>query len=87
MNTKITIYKNRGQWRWRMLDARNNKIIGASTEGYKTKSAMFRNIYRVTGIHWLFLDWSAAASQSKKNIWTTRTLELFDREFVPRNPN
>lgn len=47
MKTLTTIYKSRGQWRWRMKD-RNGKIIGASTEAYRRLKDCRANLKRVT---------------------------------------
>ena len=49
MKTTITIYREHGSWRWQMRDARNVKIIGASTEGYDRRAACLKNLERVTG--------------------------------------
>lgn len=50
MKTIIKVYKRHG-WRWQMRDARNGKIIGASTEpnGYTRQAACLKNLERVTG--------------------------------------
>jgi len=45
--TIVELYKSKGQWRWRMTDARNGKIIGASSEGYKRKVDAVKNLNRV----------------------------------------
>lgn len=45
----ITIYKKRGEWRWR-LQAANRVIVGASSEAYKRRSRCLDNLYDVTGI-------------------------------------
>lgn len=43
--TIVEVYKDSyGEWRWRMNDFRNKKIIAASTEGYKRKSSAIRNL-------------------------------------------
>lgn len=33
---KIEIYKQKGEWRWR-IKARNGRILAVSSEGYKAK--------------------------------------------------
>ena len=47
--TTITLYRAPDGWRWQMTDARNGRIIGASTEGYSERAAMLKNLARVTG--------------------------------------
>lgn len=42
--------RGRREWRWRMRDGRNGKIIGASSEGYLKRAAAVRNVARVTGV-------------------------------------
>ena len=49
MKTAITLYRAPDGWRWQMTDARNGRIIGASTEGYAARSAALKNLARVTG--------------------------------------
>ena len=49
MKTIIRVYRSRG-WRWQMRDARNGKIIGASTEAYMRQAACLNNLERVTGV-------------------------------------
>jgi uncharacterized protein YegP (UPF0339 family) len=45
-----SLYKDkRGEWRWR-ITAHNGEIIGASTEGYKSKLACFNNLKAITKI-------------------------------------
>lgn len=44
----LTLYRSRG-WRWRMT-ARNGKVIGSSTEGYRRRCDAARNLLIVTGI-------------------------------------
>lgn len=54
MRTKLTttIKKDRkGEWRW-SLKHRNGRIVGASTEGYKRRSACIKNLELVTGLSW-----------------------------------
>ena len=38
-----------GEWRWSMRMRRGGLIVGASTEGYKKRSAVVKNLWRVTG--------------------------------------
>ncbi len=45
--TIVELYLSKGQYRWRMRDFRNHKIIGASTESYKRKVYAVRNLNRV----------------------------------------
>jgi len=49
MKTTITVYREHGAWRWQMHDARNGRIIGASSEGYVRRAACLANLVRVTG--------------------------------------
>lgn len=50
MIIRINVYKDfRGEWRW-TLRSRNQRIIGASTEGYKKRAAALRNLRAVTGL-------------------------------------
>lgn len=49
MNTTIAIYRTGEGWRWQMRDARNGRIIGASSEGYVRRAACLANLARVTG--------------------------------------
>jgi uncharacterized protein YegP (UPF0339 family) len=39
-------YRSKGQWRWR-IRARNGKIIGAASEGYKRRIDCSRAFYRM----------------------------------------
>ncbi len=42
--SKLEIYKDlRGKWRWKLI-ARNGKVIGASTQGYRHKADCEKNI-------------------------------------------
>jgi uncharacterized protein YegP (UPF0339 family) len=43
----VQVYKRGKNWRWRMKDARNGKIIGASSEGYRRKVDCLNNLDRV----------------------------------------
>lgn len=49
MKTVIRVYREHGTWRWQMRDARNGRIIGASSEGYVRRAACLANLSRVTG--------------------------------------
>lgn len=40
---KLSIYKTRGEWRWR-ITARNGKIVAASSESFKRKAGAERNL-------------------------------------------
>lgn len=54
-----TFYKDSaGEWRWRLVDAASNKIIGASTEGYKNLSDCRDNARR--------LGWTTFASTTEE---------------------
>jgi len=54
--TVVELYKSKGQWRWRMTDGRNGKIIGASTEGYRAKAHAVANLNRVGYVRAHVLD-------------------------------
>ena len=59
MKTIVELYKRNGQWRWRMRDYRNKKIIGASTEGYKRRVDAIKNLNRIGEVNyasWLKLE-------------------------------
>lgn len=46
----VEIYKDKkGEWRWR-ITASNGDIVGASTEGYKTKTACEKNLFLITNL-------------------------------------
>lgn len=55
MKTIMQIYVRgrRRQWRWRMLDARNRRIIGASSESYLNRHQAISNLKRVTGVEYV----------------------------------
>lgn len=55
MKTIMQIYVRgrKRQWRWRMLDARNRRIIGASSESYLNRHQAVSNLKRVTGIKYV----------------------------------
>ena len=53
MKTTITLYRSTDGWRWTMTDARNGRIIGASTEGYDRRAAALKNLARVTGCEFI----------------------------------
>ena len=40
-----------GDWRWRVRDAENGKIIGRSSEGYKNRKEMEENLRRMGSIN------------------------------------
>lgn len=48
---RIIVYRSRGNWRWRMQCARNGKIVGASSEGYRRRAAAMHNLETVTGLN------------------------------------
>jgi len=52
MKTIIRVYRvaKLHGWRWQMRDARNGRVIGASTEDYARQAACLKNLERVTGI-------------------------------------
>ena len=64
MKTIIRVYRDDG-WRWQMRDARNGRVIGASTEAYVRQSACLRNLERVTGAHF---DLSDAAHKGTRVV-------------------
>ena len=44
---KCTFYQDsKKEWRWTRFSAGNNKIVGASTEGYKNKADCIENAKR-----------------------------------------
>jgi uncharacterized protein YegP (UPF0339 family) len=43
----IVMWRALGEWRWTMR-ARNGRIVGASTEGYKRRAAAIANMHTVT---------------------------------------
>jgi uncharacterized protein YegP (UPF0339 family) len=46
----VSIYCGlRGEWRW-TARARNGRIIGASSEGYRDRTRAIQNLHAVTGI-------------------------------------
>lgn len=45
---KLTIYRDQGQWRWR-IQAANGRIIGASSEAYRKRQRACENVFTVTG--------------------------------------
>jgi uncharacterized protein YegP (UPF0339 family) len=45
---KLELYRSPTGWRWQ-LSAKNNRIIGASTEGYTKRLGAIQNIHLVTG--------------------------------------
>jgi len=46
----LKVYKGvSGEWRWTITSDKNGKIVGASTEGYKKRSDVFKNIQLVCG--------------------------------------
>ena len=49
MKYKIDIYRVDGQWRWKMISTRNGKIVGASSEAFKNKAGVNKNLEIVTG--------------------------------------
>lgn len=48
MLTTIVLYRHGKNWRWRLIDDRSKKIIGASTEGYRRRIDALKNLRRVT---------------------------------------
>lgn len=56
----LKLYKDAaGEFRWRLTDERNNRIIGAATEGYKNLGDCIGNAWLVTG--WLPEDFDLEA--------------------------
>ncbi len=49
---KLKVYREKktGDWRWR-ISARNGKIVGASTEGYKTRRRAVSNCILITNTY------------------------------------
>ena len=44
---KFEVYQDkRGEWRWRRLSANGGRVVGASCEGYKSKSDCEANMNR-----------------------------------------
>lgn len=74
MKTTITICREHGAWRWTMTDARNGRIIGASSEGYVRRAACLANISRVVG-HEIVVK-----GRNRANRYT-RTLYLGPRQW------
>jgi len=53
---KFEIYKDpKSEWRWRMT-AKNGKIVGASSEAFKTKAGAARNLVLVAGYSIAYFD-------------------------------
>ncbi len=45
----VTVFQNgSGKWRWRQ-QSMNNRVVGASTEGYGSRQAALDNLAVVTG--------------------------------------
>lgn len=74
MKTTITLYREHGVWRWTMRDARNGRIIGASTEGYCTRKTCLANISRIIG-HEIVVK-----GRNRENCYS-RTLYLGPRQW------
>jgi len=46
----LKVYKGvSGEWRWTLTSDKNGKIVGASTEGYKKRIDVFKNVNLVCG--------------------------------------
>ncbi len=45
MRDKIIIYRSGKDWRWKRV-AKNGRIVGASSEGYRSKSMCRKNAER-----------------------------------------
>lgn len=47
---RVFMYRSNtnGDWRWKVVAA-NGKIIGASTEGYRRRKDMIKNLTTITG--------------------------------------
>ena len=52
---KIEIYKQKGEWRWR-IKARNGRILAVSSEGYKAKRHCERMAFRCVTMGWHVVD-------------------------------
>lgn len=50
-NYKIQVVKSAadGDYRWRITDRRNGKIVGAASEGYTSEKHCVDNLYTITG--------------------------------------
>lgn len=53
MKYTVTVYHDKvptnAGWRW-TIRARNGRIVGASSEAYRNRSACFQNLNTVTGL-------------------------------------
>jgi hypothetical protein len=49
MKYEVSVYRSNGEWRWKMISSKNGKIVGASTESFKTKAGVSKNLAIVTG--------------------------------------
>ena len=48
MRYKIQVYRDkRKEFRWRLVDNRNHKIIDSSSEGYKRRGGLINNLIKV----------------------------------------
>lgn len=61
----LRIYRRRGEWRWQIRSA-NNRIVDASSEGFKTRRGCLNNFLRTCAIMRLFID-EARAMLAEKN--------------------
>ena len=75
MKTTITLYRASDGWRWQMRDARNSKIIGASSEAYKRRAGARENLCRVTGV-WM----SVPRRLARYSVTTFLCGRVFDRD-------
>lgn len=76
MKTIIRLYRSRG-WRWQMRDARNGRIIGASSEAYQRRAACLANLQRVVGVP------MRIGTRDRKGSYARR-VDLGPREWWPR---
>jgi len=52
MKYEVSVYRSGTdkEWRWKMISSKNGKIVGASTESFKTKAGVSKNLSIVTGL-------------------------------------
>lgn len=51
LNLSVSIYRTRDrQWRWRIRSRSNLKILAASSESYRARTACANNLATVTGM-------------------------------------
>ena len=45
MKDRIIVYRSKREWRWKRV-SRNGRIVGASSEGYRSKKKCIDNAWR-----------------------------------------